>query len=366
MTETDADREFIDRDDDLADIAKEYHEEKQKFDDEAPIPRKQTDSRGSTNIIDIALEESRRSRKKRKEMEESEKRAVVASLLEKMDTAWRDDLDARNADPPRPALHKLSMLDVVENVIMQRNLHDVMLDDHNILEMIRNWLLPWPIEDEDGNDIPLARRTLPSYALRTKMYELLSQMDRIRPEHLKGSERGGVGGDAPGLGKVVMMLYKHPQETRQNKAALKEIMEEWSRAIFKRTRAYQNDKGESNLRVRSMDVGGGRGSGGSGSGSSAGFLARRASSGTAREDDFMDDGLDEREDSTLKGREKRRVNVPIRTGFNFKVKPKMMQMESVNIGKNTEKKVKLATKLKEVKRASATGTRRGEQAANKI
>ena len=35
MTETDADRDFIDRDDDLADIAKEYHEEKQKFDDEA-------------------------------------------------------------------------------------------------------------------------------------------------------------------------------------------------------------------------------------------------------------------------------------------------------------------------------------------
>ena len=61
--ENDDDRGFIDSDDDLADIAKEY-DEKQVFDDEAQFRRRRRGATseaasGSTNIIDIALEAGR-------------------------------------------------------------------------------------------------------------------------------------------------------------------------------------------------------------------------------------------------------------------------------------------------------------------
>ena len=373
QVENDDDRGFIDSDDDLADIAKEY-DEKQVFDDEAPIPEKKArhesegvTASGSTNIIDIALEASRGAKKKRKDMEESEKRMVVANLLEKMDEAWRNDLDSLGANPPRPALHKLALVGTVEKVLRQRSLHDVMLDDHNILEMVRNWLMPWPIEDAEGNELPLSRRNLPNLTLRTKMYEMLATMDKIRPEHLKGSERGGVGGHAPGLGKVVLMLFKHPHETPGNKRALKNIMEEWSRAIFKKTRVYQNDRGHSNLRVKEVDAGGSSSSSSSSSSSGRGRGGLKRASSDLREDDFLNDGADGQGDNFAGAPADRgRINLPIRTGFNFKVKPKANVIEAVNIGKNTEKKSKLVTKLKDVKRKTVQGSQRGEQPAYRV
>jgi transcription factor SPN1 len=47
-------------------------------------------------------------------------------------------------------------------------------------------------------------------------------------EHLKRS----------GFGKVVMLLWKHPQETRENKDLCRELIERWSRAVFDKTLDY--------------------------------------------------------------------------------------------------------------------------------
>ena len=50
--------------------------------------------------------------------------------------------------------------------------------------MVRNWLAPFPAEDRSGNELPLARRTLPNLTLRTRLFELLAQLP-ILPDHLK-------------------------------------------------------------------------------------------------------------------------------------------------------------------------------------
>jgi len=49
------------------------------------------------------------------------------------------------------------------------------------------------------------------------------------------------GGDEarPGLGKVILMLLKHPGETLENKRALQALLEEWSRKIFASTKDYK-------------------------------------------------------------------------------------------------------------------------------
>lgn len=56
-------------------------------------------------------------------------------------------------------------------------------------QIVKKWIHPL----EDG--------TLPNVGLRTKMLNMISHMP-IFKEHLKRS----------GLGKVVMMLWKHPEE----------------------------------------------------------------------------------------------------------------------------------------------------------
>ena len=71
-------------------------------------------------------------------MAETDKQVVVTSLLEKMEEAWRLDMDCLGSAPSRPAVHKLAMLDAVVKMLRQRGLHETLLD-MNILEMIRNW-----------------------------------------------------------------------------------------------------------------------------------------------------------------------------------------------------------------------------------
>lgn len=42
-----------------------------------------------------------------------------------------------------------------------------------------------------------------------------------------------------GYGKVVMALWKHPQETEQNKIVCRELIERWSRNVFDKSMDYR-------------------------------------------------------------------------------------------------------------------------------
>jgi hypothetical protein len=94
--------------------------------------------------------------------------------------AHKKDLSALKAK--RPALHKLELLTTVESILkqvcgpaargarsvtllQQRTLHETLLD-YNILETIRNWLMPWPAADANGQEIHPKSRNLPNLTLR--------------------------------------------------------------------------------------------------------------------------------------------------------------------------------------------------------
>ncbi|KHJ91778.1 IWS1 protein, partial [Oesophagostomum dentatum] len=67
--------------------------------------------------------------------------------------------------------------------------------------------------------IMLLRVTL---EIRTELLKILQGFGRLDQGILKQS----------GLGRAVMLLYKHPRETKENKAMAAQIIREWSRPIF--------------------------------------------------------------------------------------------------------------------------------------
>jgi hypothetical protein len=242
----------------------------------------------------------------------------------------------------------------------QRNLHDTLLEQ-GILEQIRNWLYPWPSEDALGKEMPLSKRILPNLTLRSKLYQLMLTMP-ITPEHLKNSERGGVGrSDWPGLGKVILLLMKHPQETVEQKRVLKSLLEEWSRQLFKKPKDFKllKDSIRDSTKVYKPQHSAGSGGGGS---------LQRSSSEVVDDLDYNGGGdggvggAAEADSSEFASRAAR----PFRIGFDFNVRPKSVEVKPATIGKNQQKINALSLKLKEAKRKAKTSSQRGVAPSFKV
>jgi hypothetical protein len=231
----------------------------------------------------------------------------------------------------------------VEQLLKHPALHETLLE-FNVLEMVRNWLQPWPSEDRSGQALPLGRRTLPNLTLRGRLYSCLQSMP-IRPEHLKSSERDS---ERPGLGKVIIMLLQHPGETGENKRQLKALLEEWSRHIFNKTKDFKQlprTLKESTVSAERAHSGGAP-------------SLRRSSSEAA--DDYLGGG------GGLAEVDKTRVVRPFRTGYDFKVKPIAPKIEPVKAGKMQLKKNELSKKARESKRKLAVGSQRGDAPLNRV
>jgi len=201
--------------------------------------------------------------------------------------------------------------------------------------VIRNWLQPWPAVDHLGRETPSHKRNLPNLSLRTTLYELLAIMP-IRPEHLKNSER-----DGPGLGKIILMLFKHPKETVANKRFLQGLLEEWSRYIFKKTKDY---KQLSTMLPRSNKY------------SARPKLTRQASGESV--EDFVTSAD---RDSITTDSTSARVQVPRLDGYHFQVQPESVQVQPVSGGLKSGKKNQLIKRMKDMQRLATARSFRGEQ-----
>lgn len=216
------DDDFIDEDDEHADLVKEYDEDNQDFADERPLPKKGSKKPSSssaytgssvprgkeTDPLSQALLEMKAP--KARQMTAAEMETFVDRLQRRMDQAQQEDDKAFQRH--QPAIHKLTLLPLVRQAVGMKALQNTLLE-RDFLCSLRDWIRPRDAE------------TLPSLTVRSAVYEMLRDLPALS-EHLK---RGG--GKEP-IGFVIVALRKHKAETPENKRLLKEIMDKWSRPIF--------------------------------------------------------------------------------------------------------------------------------------
>ena len=140
-------------------------------------------------------------KKKRRAREQSmqDVQVTVENFLARMEAAAEGDMEANQGN--KPAIHKLRMLPDVQDMLSNQNIHNEFLDG-GLLGVFKAWIEPMP----DGS--------LPNITVRTAVLKLLSQLPidisfEGRKEQLKKS----------GLGRVVMFLFKLPDETAANRFA---------------------------------------------------------------------------------------------------------------------------------------------------
>uniref|UniRef100_A0A0R3S6F4 TFIIS N-terminal domain-containing protein n=1 Tax=Elaeophora elaphi TaxID=1147741 RepID=A0A0R3S6F4_9BILA len=131
----------------------------------------------------------------------------IKVLIDAMKAAAKDDRHSNMER--RPALQKRKMLPHVKSMLIK---HDLMEDviDNGMMNVISEWLAPLP------------DKSLPALEIRTDLLKILQDFNRLEPGTLKQS----------GLGRAVMLLYKHPRETKENKALAAWLISDWARPIF--------------------------------------------------------------------------------------------------------------------------------------
>ncbi|KAL4424116.1 hypothetical protein ABPG75_001417 [Micractinium tetrahymenae] len=208
-TATEADKDFI-----VDDLGEEYGEQQ----DMAVF--EEAEEAGEEDEFEAMF-----SKKKKKEgMGDGEAKAVVEALLAQMEVAVEEDHKA--FEEGRPAVQKLRLLSRVQDVLSTKRLHSELLDA-GLLGVLKAWIEPM----SDG--------TLPNAKVRETVLRLLHQLPidcsmEDRKEQLKKS----------GLGRIVMFLFKVPDETPANRRLAKELVERWSRPILAPNRARNLDEEE--------------------------------------------------------------------------------------------------------------------------
>ncbi|PAV79679.1 hypothetical protein WR25_08612 [Diploscapter pachys] len=132
---------------------------------------------------------------------------TIAAMVETMRAAAKDDRTS-NIER-RPALRKRKMLSEVKAMLIRADLAETMMDN-GMLSAVSEWLAPLP------------DKSLPALEIRTTILKILQSFNRLEASILKQS----------GVGKAVMLLYKHPRETKENKEMAAKLIREWSRPIF--------------------------------------------------------------------------------------------------------------------------------------
>ncbi|KAI0978270.1 hypothetical protein GJ496_011520 [Pomphorhynchus laevis] len=161
-------------------------------------------------VIDEIMEKRRIERRRRRKFDPetlSEIDDIACQTVDKMKKYAKEDRCLN--ENGLPAINKLKYVITVQDNVLKAGALSVMLQN-DLLSAIREWLTPLP------------DKSLPNSKIRTAMIDILEQLNEINVDMLRESR----------VGRVVMLLAKHPRETRQNQDRLWRLINDWSRSIF--------------------------------------------------------------------------------------------------------------------------------------
>jgi transcription factor SPN1 len=131
----------------------------------------------------------------------------IMAMIREMRQAAEEDRQLNQAR--QPALKKLKMLPTVMVNLKKSDLQTSFIEC-GILTVLAEWLSPLP------------DHSLPHVKIRESILDILKSYP-VPESHILKSSR---------IGKAVMLLYRHPKETRKNKEKAGKIINEWARPIF--------------------------------------------------------------------------------------------------------------------------------------
>ena len=131
----------------------------------------------------------------------------ILELLETMQQAADQDRQLNRAN--KPATKKIALLKHFLSQLIKKDLQLPLLE-HNVLNVLADWISPLP------------SKALPCLQIREGILKMLGEFPTIEKSYLKQS----------GIGKAVMYLYKHPDETNANRKRAGELIHGWFRTIY--------------------------------------------------------------------------------------------------------------------------------------
>eukprot|EP00922_Rhytidocystis_sp_ex-Travisia-forbesii_P054442 GHVS01080701.1.p2 GENE.GHVS01080701.1~~GHVS01080701.1.p2 ORF type:complete len:517 (+),score=87.05 GHVS01080701.1:89-1552(+) len=228
---------------------------------------------GHSSFFQGVLDNMRTRKKKKYKVSEAEMQMFIGDVLRRMREAA--DYDAEALRNNQPATAKLQLLEQCVREMSKPKFVQWFVQE-GACQVLSDWLAPL----DDGS--------LPNITIRTELLKLLSKMP-INCEDLKGND----------LGKRLVAMWHHAEETDQNMGRIRSLIAQWLRPLMGSSsdcREHQERQAQSQEQLDQRGV-----------------LQLRSSIPTSTRVDLDDEDPDN----------KRRRAVPPRSmGYNFTIQPK--------------------------------------------
>jgi len=145
-------------------------------------------------------------------LSQQDKDDKARDVLRMMEVAAEKDVAAMKEQ--KPAIYKLKILKKVMAELNKQAYQEEYLN-WNLCELISKWLAPLP-----GGE-------LCNKNIREQFYDFLAILP-VEEKHLTSCQ----------IGKLLIQLANHPDESMENKIKIKKIVEKWMRPIFNKSQEY--------------------------------------------------------------------------------------------------------------------------------